>query len=867
MALITSRLLVNEGTTAVDSIADLRALTETPDVVVVRGHTLPFDGGEGIFDLLAPNGGVPGDIDVAGHDDDGAHIVCPATTAVYGRRETQYTPQMFGVVAATDETAAAAASDQHERMSRWVDFVLDPHVFSGWAYRNNEVHAISGLVPDGLYRCESPLIIHISGTAPLQAGGVVGEIVMYGRVWTPLTIQTQGIILRGGRRAGKPRMVLRAVKQKQGSGRVKWDGDPWPDLYRDSTAYRAWAGTTAVYAGEEITQLLGSGATALYKVTVSGTTGGAAPTDVTGNTFANGSATLQYQGTIRNSLGQSCRDMLRKCRDIGIHIQDANEWHNLVCETEGYTVGVGLWPNDDSTYSVGFVNVDGNHYGCKFGAVCAHWIADQTVANQAAMLALTGLPQRYVVRRSDDVVNDWRFTGALGSEAVLGSWTPFARNSGNNWTNENYFQGGCNYYAYGTGSFIDSSRGIYGILFTSFEPQASNQVCSHTIHDGLAVEYAGKTSFGEMVNVLVDYGTDNIVTCRNDQEIHPAAHFLMHGSNTNEPTRNEVHVPRAGRWIQDRNWSKDTSNGKQNRVYQTGSDHYWSKQYTCESLFGDAVFSGKNRVYFKETSVFLYDAAKPTNYVETWDSVHTSGIIFHSDDLSWTIHQNRSPCVIVELPEDHRGHATIEFEALLSSTSGASFNACIAVFDPITGTYGNYSARPRVPLGGSAGFSHSIAGGIVPFMWHSSALSLPVQFSPEAWIRKMLIFFAGVRVMGFRVRVFDARCASIYSPSHGYHKLSTHVVQSAPERGIYRAPSRLLLEDQTAGNKWIYLNKTAGLTEYWATSDAVADIAVPVKYQWGHVGGTEIQEYDGSVWNTIATGVTAVEPSDWASEA
>jgi hypothetical protein len=862
------------GDAIVTNIAALRALATSPTTVIVKGHTAAWDGGGGVFDLLLASGGTPGDIGSGGHDDDGAHVVCTTTTSVYGRRETDYTPQMFGAVAYASETAAAAGTSQLTKMQRWVDFIQYPPGFSGWAYRDSGANTylpIRGVAPDGFYRCDAPLHIDISGTAPLQSGGVPGEIEFIGKVWTPKTVTTQAIVVDCGRRSGLPRMILRAVKQKETTNRVMWNADPWPDLWRDAAAYRAWASTISVYAGECITQVLGSGATALYEVTVSGTTTTTAPTDTSGSTFANGSATLKYLGTIKNTSGRSCHDMIARCRDIGVHVNTALDWQGLEAFTEGYTVGLGLWPRNDTTASVGLSRFDGQHYGCKIGVLIAHWIVDASVADQAAMLALTGLPVGFVVRRGDDASNDWIFNGPVGGEATLANWATTTRNASSNWNNENQLLGGVNYYAYGTGNFIDTSKAIYGVVSTSFEPTSSADAPSHNIHHGLAVEHASKTLFGEMVNVLFEYGIENEMRARNDQENYPVAHFLMHASNTNEPTRNVVHTPRAGRFVSDKTWRKDTSNGRGNRIQQVGPDHRFTKEYICKSFFHDWVFSGDDRIYAKDTSFWQPNtSSKFTNWVTAWGgSPALSGPHFHADDLSFDISLGRSPVVIVDLPEDHGGRATIEIEALLSPNSASVFRTYIAIYDPISGAIANFSSRPRIPLGAMPGLQFSATGvhANTPMYWNQSDQNMPTFISPEAWVRKLLIGFQGTRMVGFRIAVHECRGATITSPAQAYHKHSGHVVVSAPERGIYRAPCRLMLTDQTGTNKWLRLNKVESTTDWWAVTDAVADIVTPLQGQWGSASaGTEVQEYNGSTWDSLATGVSTIEPADWVAE-
>lgn len=851
--------LGGSGFTLVTNIAALRALSSTPPLVVVKGHGAAWDGGGGIFDLLAASGGTIGDIGSGGHDDNGAHIVCTSTGAVYGRRETQYTPQMFGVLAYASETAAAAGVDQHTNMTRWVSFVTNPAGFSGWAYRTNTYQPVEGYVPDGFYRCHSPLEINLLAAAPYQSGGVAGRIIMAGRVWTPLSVETQGIIVNGGRRAGKPHMVLRACKQKQGDGKVAWNAKPWPDLWKDPAVYRAWAATTTFYKEEEITQVLGSGATALYCVVSSGVSGGSAPTDVTGSDFADGSATLKYLGTIKNTSGQSCHDMLRKCRDFGIHIDYCHDWHTLYCESEGYTVHLALFPNQSSSSSIAWSRFAGNGYGCKFGVACVSWLYDELVANQAARLALTGLPVGYVVRQSDDATNDHKFNGPLGGEATLGNWAVTTRNTADNYVNENFFDGGALYYARGLGTFINNDRSVYGMITTTFNTVG---VPSHNLHEGLSVEQADLVFPAELVNVLIDRGTEHEIVVRNDHESYGrAANFIRHLSG--EPERNLVKAARAGRFLTDPTWSRDESCGKQNRIEQTPGMHDATKTFEVD-LMKDAIFSNYDRIYFHRSSI---QNITDVSFQNPWGFYRFGASnywLFNPLDRSFNTTVHNGPCVVITLPDNHRGDAMIEAELFQTVNNPATATYHIAIGDPITGAWTDYSARARKPASANTSLSWTTTGGQVPRMG-TPALAVPARFWVEPWVRKVLVFVAGSNITGYRVRVTDCPGASIVSPAHQWNKIEAFV-KAKPARGIFRAPCRLRYADQSGANKSIYLNKADSSIEYWATSGATGGIGAPVLYQWGHDGAGTVKEWDGSAWQTVIAGVSTLDPADWVEQ-
>lgn len=860
-AVIKAYVDSNAGATVATNLAALRALAATPSPVVVKGHTTAWDGGGGVFDLLASSGGTVGDTGSGGHDDNGWHIVCTSTGAVYGRRDTVVTPQQFGAVGVETDAQAAAAADSYAALQRAVTFQLRPDTFPGWTTYRSIRQPLEFIAPHGYYRSESTIEVTLDNVGSMvDPGQGPGRIEWIGRVWTPRGSNIRAFVLNAERPVMKPQATFRAKKQRAVDGKAVWNADNWPDLWRDAAAYPAWAATTVFYAGEEITQVLGSGATALYCVTVSGTSGGSAPTHTTG-TAANGGTTLEYLGTIKNTSGKSCWELARDCRDIGFHINSALNWQTLEIETDGYTIHVAEVPRDTTSSQIGFVKHRGNAYGCKFGMLVASYLYDHLVANQAARLALTGIPIGGVVRQSDDATNDYRFAGPLGTESTNGNWTVHTANPADNWTNENYADASL-WYGRGDGTYIATTKSCYAVVLTKFNTASS--IPTQNIVEGISAEFADMTG-GELVQALVDYGAENRFSSRNDQEsIGRAIVTVKHADTSKEPMRNEMRVARAGRWIASAVWSKDESCGRQNRVIQTPGRHEFVKEFACNSLFEDAVFSSYNRVYWQRVSIWKNSLTKP----DAWSLYkyvynQTSYTKFNPLDRSFNFSVHECPSVIVDIPDNHRGDAIIEVEvmqATISETPRISFS----IFDPITGQIGNFSSRPRMPISGNITLSHTTISPSLPVL-QSGLTSVVGQFSPEPWIKCVVARICGDNVVGFRVRLLEAKNGSVWSPGAAYRKIGMPWVAAKPERGIYRAPCRLLFEDQTGANKGCFLNKAPGETDYWATSGTTGSIGAPAHYQLGHDGAGTVKEWDGAAWQTVASGVTTLDPVDWVT--
>jgi hypothetical protein len=851
------------GGVVLDDIADLRALTTTPSSVFVRGHTTAWDGGGGVFDLLTGSGGTAGDMDSSGHDDNGWHIVCPTTTAVFGRRPTTVTPQQFGAIAAETETAAASASDQQAAVQRVMNFVYRPETFPGFAYRSEQV-LLNFEAPEGLYRCDSPVRITIPATSPFQDANIAGTVNWRGRVWTPRTVKTPGFIINAERTPGKPQTTLRACKQKGVDAKVMWNADPWPQLYRHADAYRPWASTTTFYKNEEITQVLGSGATALYRITsAGGASGASAPTHTTGSA-ANGSITLAYLGTITNTSGKSCWDMLIDCDDIGIWIENCLEWQNLHLESDGYTIHVAEIPRGGpSVDQVGFVRWQGNATGCKFGFVAGSWLYDYLVANSAARLALTGLRVGAVVRQSDNASNDFQFNGPAGGESTSGNWSTITRNSGDNWCNENFIDPSF-WYARLSSTYYDMDESIYGAVITAFNTTSS--VPTQHIVEGISVENADFTG-KEMVSALMDRGAECQFSCRNDQEQAASVVYVKHAVAALEPQRSIMRAARSGRFVNDPTYSSDQTCGRRCKVEQTPGGHEFLKMFECRSLFEDCTFSGKDKVYFNKVSLWDTTAnLRPTKSAAIRLEDATNNWYFDSADLSFDLYGLGSirffPCCYVDLTDNHTGAAEIEVEVFHSSVpAGNASRVVVGVLDPLTGALTNFSSRPRQPVSSYEGLT---ATG--NYFWTGGGIR-PTLINAEPWVKRLVVGVLADQMTGFAVRLTGCRNGRVYSPAVEYQRGGPFIA-AKPERGIYKAPCVLYYDDQTGGNRGCYLNKApSDGTEYWATSGTVASlVGSEVAFQWAYTGTTIYERDQGNDnWVSIATSKSPVVPADWVN--
>lgn len=856
------------GEVQVANLAALRALDSQPAAVYVQGHTSALDGGQGLFRLLASSGGTASDVSVGGDDDNGWTIVQTTSGAVYGREWPIATPEQFGGVGVETEAEAAAIGDQSAAMQRMVDLVMRPVDFNWYTWRFGQP-APDGKVPDLLYRCDSTIQFRSTYAFPLQLGERPGSIEFVGAIWTPKGKNQAGARYVLARQNGKSKLKVRTVKQKESTGRAEWNAEPWPNLWRDPAVYVSWSATTNVYKDDHIKHTMGDGSTMLYRVTVSGTTSGTAPVHTTGSA-ANGGATLEAMGTIANTDGETVHNLLAKCRDSGHWIDQCWESYELHLESEGYTIGVDATPRSDVTHAVGFARVKlGPHYGCKFGVVVAHFIYDTQVADQAERLSLVNLPIGYRVRQTNDATFDYIFNGPLGGESTSGNWSTSPRTTTARWANEIYFEGSLIYPAGSGGStrYCDFDRSVYAYAQTAYNAGV-NGPTSITV-DSLTIEFAGQTGNAEMVQAVMDAGAESRVFCRNDQEqLGTVALFQKHiDSVFAEPTRNLVTAARAGRWISATSWSTDESCGRQNRVEQQPGRHEHPKTFEVH-LNDDVVFSGRTKAWFRRTSIWPFGAASPQQWALYQSSaVNVNYWEYHPAERAHSFGFYTSPAVVVALPDNHRGDAIIEVEAMSVDRDAAGFRVVMTPFDPITGVLGaDYTSRPRVPFTCEFGASHAESNGEHYYRSGSDA-AMSVQISCEPWIKKVLIRVeSGLgRMVGYRVRVLESPMAAIYSPAHEFRKVGEPVVEAIPERGVWRAPTRLLFANQTGGNKGCYLNKTFTETEYWAVSDAIADIGAPANFQWGHDGAGTVRQYFDGAWSTIATGVSVVEPADWTT--
>lgn len=855
------------GSVNVANVAALRALTTTPDLVLLRGHTTELDGGEGLFIRLASSGGNTADISSGGDDDNGWHIVCTTTGAVYGRHADEAHPEHFGAVGYSTNADAAAGSDQSVGVQRFVDFVLKPSLFNGWDYRGGYTSPTGRSDPRKFYRCDETILVDVPMGLGYFDERVRPGLLLEGPIWQPRTVvNKEAIIATFGRSGGKRRTELRAVRQLEADGKVTWNGDNWPNKWRDPSAYRQWSATTVFYAREHITHVLGSGATALYLVTVGGTSGGTGPSHTTGSA-ANGGITLSYLGTIANSDGRTYNEMLTRCRDIGISIQRCWDHLDLFVDAAHFTVGVDLTNRvNNSATGIGFNRIRfGTLTGCKFGILVGEWWADKEVANSTERLALTDLPIGFVARQTNDAVNDYRFigfpAGTLGTESNAAAWATEAQASSPHWVNENYFSGNL-IYGRGDGTLIDSDQTVYGFTSTRYgERYAPGSMPDHQTFDSMTVEFSDQVEPGESVHYLLDYALGCDLKCRVDTPTkNSPAVFVPHADVNDESAFNTVKVYRGARHQYTETQAKDVHNGQKNRVEEYVGPSVAPKEYIVEDLNTEATCSGIDRVFFSRLTSYQSAA---TTFREF--GAYGSSVSFYklNPDGSWRITYHEAPGVIVSIPNNYRGDAQIEVEAFGENASNVRWD--FSIYDPISGLITDYSSRARTPIGGEQLLQWNV-GSALKRLEFQSYDARPRFFGLEPWIDKVLVRVTGDNLRGFRVALHNSERGAVYSEVERLHRIPRHMVEAPPERGFFRAPCRVFAANQTGVDKGWYLNKPIGSTNYVATSGTQISLAgSEVGNQWAHDGAGNVAEWNGASWDTIITGATVVEPSDWTA--
>lgn len=952
------------GATQVATIAALRALATTPDEVYVQGHSTAGDGGQGLFRKLAGSGRTVGDIDSSGDDDNGWHIVCTTTGAMYGRDSTVATPEHFGAVGSADVAAAAAAADQTAKLQRWINMWGKPSLFPGiasvrgmakWAKPRFEAHAL-------FYRCSSMLTVEVPLGNPAWYGGPnSSDLVFYGSVFKLYTENFPSFRVITWRNSNAPKMRLRYYKQLN-AGKTGWNATTYPQKYRDPASYRSWLASTEFYRDEEIKYTI-SGVTYLYVVTQSGTTDGTVPTTSTSEQTS-GTCKFTRLGSITTSDGKWMRDHICESRDIGVWCDNLENTHNLEIDGENTLVGILLCPRGGATNSCGFSTIHSRYLlGSKFPIVIANHVFDYIVATATERKALTGVPALAVVRQVNDSTYDYVFTGAAGTESSDGSWTQRTARSSMGWNNDLRFKVDL---TYGRGnSVIDTTQSTYGVVETvfGFLHSASGKkdfsvsvgsstsvftatdsggtpiahaflkndevflTTTNTLPTGLsagtryfllsqstlptetqftlrtAVDTASPVTFStdgvgdhyvqkmiavgpsgnfiddigleflelpvgnvEMVMMMYDSGDETSVRCRNDNANRgSAAIHLRHPNRYESPKYNETRAIRAGRRLNDKAWQNDRNNGCLNRLVESPYISDRVVEYNVQDLMEDALFSGKDRIYFKRSGIWHYSETTHREYAtyRTSGSAHT--ILFNAASRSFNVPYQHAFAVIVELPVNHNGFAMLEVESCFSTVdAGQDNNARVAVsiFNPTTGTgFVDQNNWPCYPVDGSVTMFPTFSSSHYT-SWLGSDRTDPICLCFQPWVRKALVRIHGDYMTGYRLRLHNAPNARMCAPGKTNGRPDAYVA-AKPERGIWQAPTRLLYDGVNAN--FIELNKAGGGTEYWAVSGTVASlVGTEIAYQWAHTG-TTIYERDATntTWNTIATGVTAVVPADW----
>jgi len=952
------------GAVQIATIAALRAMSDTPDEVYVQGHTTALDGGQGLFRLLAASGRTAGDIDSSGEDDNGWHIVCTSTGAMYGRDDRVATPEHFGVVGSVSAVAAATASDQTAAMQRWLNMWANPAAFPGintvrgmakWIKPRFEAHAL-------FYRCSSMLTVEVPLGNPAWYGGPnSSELIFHGSVFKLYTENFPSFRVITWRNSNCPKMRLRYYKQLN-SSKTGWNATTYPQRYRDPASYRVWQASTEFFRDEEIKYTI-SGVTYLYVVTQSGTTDGTVPTTSTSEQTS-GTCKFTRLGSITTSDGKWMRDHICESRDIGVWCDQLENTHNLEIDGENTLIGILVCPRGGSSNSCGFSTIHARYLlGSKFPIVIANHVFDYLVETATARKALTGVPPLAVVRQTTDATYDYVFTGAAGTESSDGSWTQRAARTTMGWCNDLRFKVDL---TYGRGnSVIDTTQSTYGAVQTVFgflylesgkkdfsvSVGSSTSVITATDSGGTPAAHgftkndevyltttsalptglsasqryrvlsqstlAGETQFTlrtapdltspatfstdgvgdhyvqkisavgpsgnfiddigleflelpsgnvEMVMMMYDSGDEGSVRCRNDNANRGSAAIHLRHVNRNEsPKYNETRTIRAGRRLNLTTWQNDRNNGCLNRVIESPYISDRIVEYNVQDLMEDALFSGKDRVYFRRSGIWHSSETTHRQYATYRTAADANTIVFNAATRSFDVPYQHCFAVIVEIPVNHTGQAILEVESCHASV-GSDLNndgrVSVSIYNPTTGTgFVDQNQWPFYPIDGSVTMFPTNSGSHY-WSWLGTDRSDPICLCFQPWVRKILVRIHGKKMTGYRLRLHNAPNARMCAPGKANGRPDAYVA-AKPERGIWQAPTRLLYDGVSANV--MELNKAAGGTEYWAVSDTVANlVGTEVAYQWAHTG-TTIYERDSTntTWNTIATGVTAILPADW----
>ena len=417
-------------------------------------------------------------------------------------------------------------------------------------------------------------------------------------------------------------------------------------------------------------------------------------------------------------------------------------------------------------------------------------------------------------------------------------------------------------------TFSSSGTGTLNIVSCGYSGPSGNWFWDMGL-EGVDNSMSSTTYPTELVHFLMDCSNESEATCRNDSSNKSASFIALPHPSTRECSfRNVVKSLRTGKRIGNESYRTDRNYGF-NRIEEVPYLQEQVIQYTMPSLMQDAYFSDEDRIYFYESSIWPANSSSPAEYALYRTAANAFYPKFNASDRSFSFTYQYPLAYIIEIPNNFQGLSLLEVNLALGdpSTHDSNSRCMLSIFNPNTGSTPflqptTFQSMPITSGYPSSGLFEASSSGNY-WLWHGSDRSMPSYFSFSPFVSKVLLRVYGDNLLGLTLRLHNCPNGRIYAAKRNSNGRAQPYVLAAPKRGIWRAPTRLMYPNATPNT--LELNKGAGDTEYWATSGTVASLAgIEAAYQWAYTGTTVYERDSGNTtWNTIATGVTPIEASDW----
>ena len=966
----------------VDTIADLRALTEPWPVVHVSGHTTVEDGGGGEF-RYAGIGATFGPIGSGGADDDGWHIVNTGGM-VWARVSDVVTPQMFGAFPSLTTTAARTATDKSARVQRALDFYLypSPTVFPGLVYSTATKLSRRFELPDGLYRCESTINLDFSTYGDEATHGydysmyyAPGDLMMHGCIWTPYLTDITAISLRSHLIMGRAKIqlnchkdVLYSLPADPPTTKKKWDTVTYPTVYFDDECVRTWTNGVKYYRDETI-KYVSSSITYLLRCTRTGTADTATPT-LTGAEFGS-TGKFYCLGTSRLANGKNMDDMFMDTPDVGIHVAVLVNADNVRLSAANYCVGVRIQPREQAGVSWSKIDIP-RAPGCKAAVMLASYRGNR-ITELGGRLALQSFPIggmawetaypksdatyisgktwssgltgvvvndliRYSLTHPVGVTQNWAWRVTIAGAGTLGTTPPapanctttpwpsgdvtmvcigsqngtrYVYNGGGESTPGNWAEAGSAYqntidlgwvndnqltarylipFWQETGSndppqTISATQSLYGIVMTG--PYSNNNNHFDMV-DMTPANFGTTWTLKEAAEVLLYSGSQNTFHVRQENSNVAAAMLAQCRRPNDKPVLNVVRSARNPALTYVTTANRHRGGGGGNILLGPLYRETETTRYDVD-FSGQLTFSGYATINSQSIAFSVLGSAATLEFTGTVTAGLTSETTkpryFAADD-SWQFDEDYCPCVVVDLGQNYTGSYLIRItpklgDPLYTSDRWVRWMAhCleedgVTKLDPgmiadTTMGPGTYSSIPLITEIGN-GVSHfrpqqSATG---KYLWDLGKTydSKQILLAVHPLVKRVAIGLRGSHYRGFIVEVIGSQGTRIYSPifegkTGTYTDVKFPVISAVPEKGILMSPATLRYMNGAAVTLFASLNFAAGQM-YYCTSGATPSPGT--NRMWRHTGAVQgsavIEEFNGSTWDTIATGAYFTEPT------